>query len=141
MLRIVRAAFGVALVLLLAGCGDPVERLKTAASLRSQIELAMGRIEAEGDVPGLQHGQVTVEPDSDVGGFRVKVYDVRVGDAKIGLQSFTEVTFSLAQSDATHFDATDFKFMPPPVTEGPKAAADTLVGQLKRAMSVLQSAS
>ena len=55
--------------ILLAGCGDPVKEAKTAAELRGQFEMTLTRLEATGEVPGLQHRHVTVDPDSDVDGF------------------------------------------------------------------------
>jgi hypothetical protein len=123
---------------LIAGCGDGVKEAKTAAQLRGRIEKALTRMESTGQVPGLQHRHVTVDPDSDVDGFAIKIYDVKLGTAEIGFQSFKEMTFSLSQSGGTHFLASNFKLTPPPVANGPKASAETLIEQLKNETAAIQ---
>ena len=127
----IRAVLLLAVTALIAGCGDPVKEAKTAALVRSRIESALARMETNGEVPGLQHRHVTVDSDSDVDGFAIKIYDVRLGTAAIGFQSFKELTFSLSRSDDTHFLASDFKLRPAPVANGPKESAETLFEHLK----------
>jgi len=126
-----------AITTLLAGCGDPVKEAKTAAQLRGRIETALFRMEATGEVPGLAHRHVTVDPDSDVDGFAIKIYDVKLGTSEIGFQSFTAMTFSLSRRDETHFTAANFKLKPVPVANGPKASAEALVEQLKAATATI----
>jgi hypothetical protein len=96
------------------------------------------RLETGGGVPGLEHRHVTVDPDSDAEGFAIKIYDVRLGTPQIGFQSFREMTFILAPSDATHFTAAHFKLTPPPVANGPKQTADRLIEGLKTAAAAMQ---
>jgi hypothetical protein len=134
----VRVVLLAAVAALIAGCGDPVKEAKTAAQLRSRIETALSRMEATGEVPGLQHRHVTVDPDSDVDGFAIKIYDVKLGTAEIGFQSFKEMTFSLSRSDQTHFLASDFKLNPEPVANGPKQSAETLIQHLKNETATIQ---
>jgi hypothetical protein len=128
-----------AALLLLAACDDQVKVYRMAATVRDQMQSALNRIEAEGQVPGLQHHHVSVEPDSSSGGFAIKIYDLQLGDAAMGFQSFGKLTFLLRRSDATHLVAQDFEFTLPPVTQGPKAATGMLIDSLTRAMSVLQT--
>jgi hypothetical protein len=123
---------------LVAACGDPVKEAKTAAQLRSEIERTLSHMEATGEVPGLGHRHVTVDPDSDIDGFAVKIYDLKLGTADIGFQAFDEMTFRLKRSDATHFLASDFKLKPAPVANGPKATADTLFEHLKNATATIR---
>jgi hypothetical protein len=120
---------------LLAACGDPVKEAKTAAQLRSKIETALSRMEGSGEVPGLAHRHVTVDPDSAVDGFAIKIYDVKLGTAEIGFQAFREMTFSLSRSDATHFMASNFKLTPAPVA---KTSAETLFEQLKNETATIK---
>jgi hypothetical protein len=127
-----------AVATLIAGCGDPVKEAKIAAQLRGHIEKALTRMELTGEVAGLQHRHVTVDPDSDVDGFTIKIYDVKLGTAAIGFQSFNEMTFSLTRRDATHFQASNFKLTPRPVANGPKASADKLIEQLKNETGAIQ---
>ena len=124
--------------MLIAACGDPVKEAKIAAQLRSRIETALSRMETTGQVPGLQHRHVTVDPDSDVGGFAIKIYDVKLGTAEIGFQAFKEMTFNLTRSDATHFLATDFKLRPEPVANGPKQSAEALIEHLKNETAMIR---
>jgi hypothetical protein len=135
---IIRVVLLAAVTTLIAACGDPVKEAKTAAQLRSRIESALTRMELTGQVPGLQHRHVTVDPDSDVDGFAIKIYDVRLGTPEIGFQSFREMTFSLKRSGATHFLASNFKLTPAPVANGPKTSADTLFEQLKNETATLK---
>ena len=113
----------------IAACGDPVKEAKTAAQLRGRIEQALTRMELTGQVPGLQHRHVTVDPASDIDGFAIKIYDVKLGTPEIGFQAFQELTFSLTRSDATHFMATGFKLKPVPVANGPKTSNKTVVAR------------
>jgi len=136
----IRALVSLLLLLLLAACGDNVGKYKTAAGLRGQIEAALRDMEAGRLVPGLNHRHLTVEPDSDVHGFAVKITDMKLGDPAVGFQSFNEMTFSLMQTDATHFVADHFKLMPQPIGKGPQAASQTLVELLQRAASTLRDA-
>jgi len=110
-----------------AACGDHVKPYKTAAALRGQIEMTLRDVETGKQVPGLTHRHVTVAPDSDVDGYAVKITDMKLGDPATGFQSFSEMTFSLAQADATHFAADHFKLTPAPIGNGPQAASQTLV--------------
>ena len=135
---IIRVVLFTALTTLIAGCGDPVKEAKTAAQLRGRIEQALSRMEMTGEVPGLAHRHVTVDPDGDVDGFAIKVYDVKLGTPEIGFQAFREMTFSLSRSGATHFMATDFKLRPAPVANGPKASAETLFEQLRNETATIQ---
>jgi hypothetical protein len=123
---------------LTAACGDPIKEAKTAAQLRGRIETALSRLEMTGDVPGLQHRHVTVDPDSGVDGFAIKVYDVKLGTPEIGFQAFREMTFDLTRSDATHFMASHFKLTPSPVANGPKTSAQTLFEQLKNETATIE---
>jgi hypothetical protein len=123
---------------LIAACGDPVKEAKTAAQLRGKIETALSRMETTGAVPGLAHRHVTVDPDSEVDGFAIKVYDVKLGTAEIGFQAFLEMTFSLSRSDATHFMASNFKLKPAPVANGPKTSAEALFEQLKNETATIK---
>ena len=123
---------------LIAACGDPVKEAKTAAQLRGKIEKALTRLELTGEVPGLAHRHVTVDPDSDVDGFAIKIYDVKLGTAEIGFQAFREMTFSLSRSGATHFLASNFKLNPKPVANGPKTSAETLFEQLKNETATIK---
>lgn len=129
-----------AVTTLIAACGDPVKEAKTAAHLRGQIEKSLSRMEATGQVPGLTHRHVTVDPDSDVDGFVIKIYDVKLGTAEIGFQAFNAMTFSLSRSGATHFKASDFKLTPPPVSDGPKTSAETLIERLKNETAAIEVA-
>ena len=138
-MSIIRVVLFTVLTTLIAGCGDPVKEAKTAAQLRGQIEKALTRMEVTGLVPGLQHRHVTVDPDSDVDGFAIKIYDVKLGTAEIGFQSFNAMTFSLSHSGATHFMATNFKLTPPPVANGPKTSADALIENLKNETAVIKA--
>jgi hypothetical protein len=95
-------------------------------------------MEATGLVPGLAHRHVTVDPNSDVGGFAIMIYDLKLGTAEIGFQAFREMTFSVSRSDDTHFLASDFKLKPAPVANGPKTSADALFEQLKNETATLQ---
>ena len=143
MLRVSRMAF-IRVVLIatittvIAACGDQVKQAKTAAQLRSQIESALARMEISREVPGLEHRHVTVDPASDVDGFAIKIYDVKLGTPDIGFQSFREMTFNLAPSDETHFTAAGFKLSPEPVTNGPKQTADLLFARLKTATATIE---
>ena len=125
------------LLSLLSACGDSVGKYETAAGLRGQIEKALRDMETGKEVPGLSHRHVTVEPDSDVDGYAVKITDMKLGDPGVGFQSFNEMTFSLAQTDATHFVADHFKLTPVPIGKGPQDASQTLVELLQRAASTL----
>jgi hypothetical protein len=127
----IRVVLITVLTTLVAGCGDPVKEAKTAALLRGRIEQALTRMELTGQVPGLAHRHVTVDPDSGVDGFAIKIYDVKLGTPEIGFQAFSEMTFSLKRSDDTHFLASNFKLKPAPVANGPKTSAETLFEQLK----------
>jgi hypothetical protein len=122
---------------LLAACGDPVKEAKTAAQLRGQIEKALTRMEVTGAVPGLAHRHVTVDPDSAVDGFAIKIYDLKLGTPEIGFQAFREMTFSLSRSGETHFMASDFKLRPEPVANGPKDSADALIEHLKNDTAII----
>ena len=135
---IIRVVLFTAVTTLIAACGDGVKEAKTAAQLRGRIENALTRMELTGAVPGLEHRHVTVDPDSDVEGFAIKVYDVRLGTPEIGFQSFRKMTFTLAPSDATHFLAAHFKLTPPPVANGPKQTADLLIERLKTAATAIE---
>ncbi|MDQ7249424.1 hypothetical protein [Dongia sedimenti] len=135
---LIRVVLFTTIAALIAGCGDPVKEAKTAAQLRGQIEKALSRMEATGEVPGLEHRHVTVDPDSDVDGFAIKIYDVKLGTPEIGFQAFKAMTFSLSRSGDTHFMASDFKLTPPPVANGPKTSADALIEQLKNETATLQ---
>ncbi len=88
-------------------------------------------MELTGQVPGLEHRHVTVDPDSGIDGFAIKVYDVKLGTPEIGFQAFREMTFDLKRRDATHFMASNFKLKPAPVANGPKSSAETLFELLK----------
>jgi hypothetical protein len=136
---IIRVVLLTAVTTLIAACGDPVKDAKTAAQLRGRIESALTRMELTGQVPGLQHRHVTVDPDSDVDGFAIKIYDVRLGTPEIGFQSFREMTFSLKRSGATHFLASNFKLTPAPVANGPKTSADALFEQLKNETATIKA--
>jgi hypothetical protein len=124
---------------LIAACGDPVKEAKTAAELRGRIEMALTRMELTGQVPGLGHRHVTVDPDSDIDGFAIKIYDVKLGTPEIGFQAFREMTFDLKRSDATHYLASNFKLKPAPVANGPKTSADTLFEQLKNETATIKA--
>jgi hypothetical protein len=134
----IRVVLFTTLTTLIAGCDDPVKEAKTAAQLRGQIEQALTRMEATGAVPGLAHRHVTVDPDSDVDGFAIKIYDVKLGTPEIGFQAFNVMTFSLSHSGETHFMASDFKLKPAPVANGPKTSAETLIENLKNETAVLK---
>jgi hypothetical protein len=135
---ITRVVLFAAVTTLIAACGDPVKEAKTAAELRGRIETALSRMELTGQVPGLEHRHVTVDPDSGVDGFAIKIYDVKLGTPQIGFQAFREMTFSLKRSDATHFLASKFRLTPAPVAGGPKTSAETLFEQLKNETAMLQ---
>ena len=135
---IIRVVLFAAMTTLLVACGDPIKEAKTAAQLRGRIELALTRMEATGQVPGLAHRHVTVDPDSDVDGFAIKIYDVKLGTPEIGFQAFREMTFSLKRSGTAHFMAANFKLNPAPVANGPKASAETLFEQLKNETATIQ---
>lgn len=135
---IIRVVLFTALTTLIAACGDPVKEAKTAAQVRGKIEKALTRMEVTGEVPGLAHRHVTVDPDSDVDGFAIKIYDVKLGTPEIGFQAFREMTFSLKRSGTTHFMAAQFKLTPAPVANGPKASAETLFEQLKNETATIQ---
>ena len=135
---LIRVVLFIAATTLIAACGDPVKEAKTAAQLRGTIEKALSRMEATGTVPGLAHRHVTVDPDSDVDGFAIKVYDLKLGTPEIGFQSFREMTFSLSRSGASHFMATDFKLKPEPVANGPKDSAEVLFEQLKNETATIK---
>jgi hypothetical protein len=134
-IRVVLLTIGTTLI---AGCGDPVKEAKTAAQLRGQIEKALTRMESTGEVPGLAHRHVTVDPDSAVDGFSIKIYDVTLGTPEIGFQAFKAMTFSLSRSGDTHFMASDFKLSPAPVANGPKASAEALIDHLKSDTAAIQ---
>jgi hypothetical protein len=136
---IIRVVLFTALTTLIAACGDGVKEAKTAAQLRGRIEKALTRMELTGAVPGLEHRHVTVDPDSDVGGFSIKIYDVKLGTPEIGFQAFREMTFDLKQSDTTHFLASNFKLKPDPVANGPKTSAETLFEQLKNETALIKT--
>lgn len=128
------------LLLLIAACTDQMKQLMTAADLRGQIESALWQIEVGKQVAGLRHRHETVEPDPDIEGFAVRIYDLKLGTPDSGYQSFSQMSFSLAQSDDTHFAADKFALTPAPIGDGPTAAAQTLVALLQRAVSTLQRA-
>jgi hypothetical protein len=130
-MALIRVVLLTAVTTLLAACGDPVKEAKTAAQLRAKIETALTRMEVSGRVPGLAHRHVTVDPDSDVDGFAIKIYDVKLGTPEIGFQAFREMTFNVSRSGDTHFMASGFKLKPAPVANGPKTSAETLFEQLK----------
>ncbi len=134
----IRVVLLTVLTTLIAGCGDPVKEAKTAAQLRGQIEKALTRLEATGAVPGLAHRHVTVDPDSEVDGFAIKIYDLKLGTPEIGFQAFNAMTFSLSRSGETHFMASNFKLTPPPVANGPKTSAEALIEQLKNETAILK---
>ncbi len=135
---IIRVVLFTAMTTLIAACGDPVKEAKTAAQLRGKIEKALTRMEVTGEVPGLAHRHVTVDPDSDVDGFAIKIYDVKLGTPEIGFQAFREMTFSLKRSGTAHFMAANFKLNPAPVANGPKTSAETLFEQLKNETATIQ---
>ena len=137
-LALIRVVLFTTVTMLLAGCGDPVKEAKTAAQLRAKIETALTRMEVSGQVPGLAHRHVTVDPDSGIDGFAIKIYDLKLGTAEIGFQAFREMTFSLSRSDATHFMASNFKLKPAPVANGPKTSAETLFEQLKNETATIK---
>lgn len=137
-MSLMRVVLFTAIAALIAACGDPVKEAKTAAQLRGQIEKTLSRLETTGEVPGLEHRHVTVDPASDVDGFAIKIYDVKLGTPEIGFQAFKAMTFSLSRSGDTHFMASDFKLTPPPVANGPKSSADALIEQLKNETATLQ---
>jgi len=134
---IIRVVLLVTVTTLLAACGDPVKEAKTAAQLRGQIEKALTRMEVTGAVPGLAHRHVTVDPDSAVDGFAIKIYDLKLGTPEIGFQAFREMTFNLSRSGETHFMASDFKLRPEPVANGPKDSADALIEHLKNDTAII----
>lgn len=134
---IIRVVLFITATTLLAACGDPVKEAKTAAQLRGQIEKALTRMEVTGAVPGLAHRHVTVDPDSAVDGFAIKIYDLKLGTPEIGFQAFREMTFSLSRSGETHFMASDFKLRPEPVANGPKDSADALIEHLKNDTAII----
>jgi hypothetical protein len=137
-LFIIRVVLITAVTTLIAGCGDPVKEAKTAAQLRGRIEKVLSRMELTGKVPGLAHRHVTVDPDSTVGGFAIKIYDLKLGTPEIGFQAFREMTFDVKRSGATHFLATNFKLTPTPVANGPKDSADSLFEQMKSETATLK---
>jgi len=135
----IRVLLFITITTLLAACGDPVKEAKTAALLRERFEMTLMRLETTGEVPGLRHRHVTVDADSDVDGFAVKIYDMKLGTPEIGFQAFKTMTFSLSRNgDETHFLASHFKLSPPPVANGPKASAETLIEQLKHETATIQ---
>ena len=135
----IRVLLFITITMLLGGCGDPVKEAKTAALLRGRIETVLSRLEMTGEVPGLQHRHVTVDPDSDVDGFAIKIYDLKLGTPEIGYQAFKAMTFDLSRSGAdTRFLASNFKLSPPPVANGPKASAESLIEQLKHETATIQ---
>ena len=138
---VLRVLGSLLLLSLLSACGDNVGKYKTAAGLRGQIETALRDMEAGKQVPGLSHRHVTVAPDSEADGFAVKITDVRLGDPAVGFQSFNQMTFSIAQADATLIVANHFKLTPEPIGKGPQVASQSLVGLLRRAASTLRHAS
>lgn len=138
-MTIIRVVLLTAITTLIAACGDPVKEAKTAAQLRGQIEKALTRMELTGAVPGLAHRHVTVDPDSDVDGFAIKIYDVKLGTPEIGFQAFSAMTFSLSRSGDTHFMATNFKLTPTPVANGPKTSAETLIENLKNETATIKA--
>jgi len=135
---LIRVVLFTTVATLIAACGDPVKEAKTAAQLRGQIEKALFRMEATGAVPGLAHRHVTVDPDSGVDGFAIKIYDVKLGTAEIGFQAFNAMTFNVSRSGETHFMASNFKLTPPPVANGPKTSAETLFEHLKTDTAAIQ---
>ena len=135
---IIRVVLFTAVTTLIAACGDGVKEAKTAAQLRGRIEKALTRMELTGQVPGLEHRHVTVDPDSGIDGFAIKIYDVKLGTPEIGFQAFNVMTFSLSHSGKTHFMASDFKLKPAPVANGPKTSAETLIENLKNETAVLK---
>jgi hypothetical protein len=135
----IRVVLLTVLTTLIAGCGDPVKEAKTAAQLRGQIEQALSRMEATGEVPGLAHRHVTVDPDSSVDGFAIKIYDVKLGTPEVGFQAFNAMTFSLSRSGETHFMASNFKLTPVPVANGPKTSAELLIENLKNETAILKA--
>ena len=137
-MTIIRVVLFITVTTLIAACGDPVKDAKTAAQLRGQIEKALSRMELTGQVPGLAHRHVTVDPDSGVDGFAIKIYDVKLGTPEIGFQAFNAMTFNLKRSGETHFTASNFKLTPAPVANGPKTSAETLFEQLKNETATLQ---
>jgi hypothetical protein len=137
-MTIIRGVLITTVTMLAAACGDGVKEAKTAAQLRGQIENALSRMEMTGQVPGLAHRHVTVDPASDVDGFAIKIYDVKLGTPEIGFQAFNAMTFSLKRSGETHFMASNFKLTPPPVANGPKTSAETLFEQLKTETATIQ---
>ena len=138
-MSIIRVVLFITVTTLIAGCGDPVKEAKTAAQLRGQIEKALTRMELTGTVPGLAHRHVTVDPASEVDGFAIKIYDVKLGTPEKGFQAFREMTFSLSRSGETHFTASHFKLRPEPVANGPKESAETLIEQLKNDTAAIQT--
>ncbi|WP_395020297.1 hypothetical protein [Dongia sp.] len=138
-MALIRVVLLTVLTTLIAGCGDPVKEAKTAAQLRGQIEKALSRMEGTGEVPGLAHRHVTVDPDSEVDGFAIKIYDLKLGTPEIGFQAFKAMTFSLSRSGETHFMASNFKLTPPPVANGPKTSAETLIEQLKNETATIKA--
>jgi hypothetical protein len=139
-MTIIRVVLFATVTALIAACGDPVKDAKTAAQLRGRIEQALSRLEMTGEVPGLAHRHVTVDPDADADGFAIKIYDVKLGTPQIGFQAFNAVTFSLKRSGETHFMASNFKLTPPPVAGGPKTSAATLFEQLKNEAATIEDA-
>jgi len=124
---------------MLAGCGDQVKVAKTAAELRSQVEATLQRMELRNEVPGLQHRHVTVEPDSENGGYAVEIFDLKLGDATIGFQTFSVLTFNLTEDDS-RFVAQSFKFTPTPVTDAPDSVAGMLIDHLKTSSAKIEIA-
>jgi hypothetical protein len=136
---IIRVVLFATVTTLIAACGDPVKEAKTAAQLRGQIEKALNRMETTGTVPGLAHRHVTVDPDSDVDGFTIKIYDVRLGTPETGFQAFHAMTFSLSRRGEAHFMASSFTLTPPPVANGPQTSAAALIEQLKTEAAVIKT--
>jgi hypothetical protein len=119
----------VAVTTTLAACGDQVRQAKIAAQLRAQLIATLERLEARRAIPGLQHRHVTIEPDSGGEGFTVKIYDLKLGGAEIGFQSFTLMNFGLA-ADGAHFAARNFRFAPKAISQAPDSAPGMLIAAL-----------
>ena len=130
-----RMLVSISLQLLLPACGESAREHETAAGLHGRIETALRRIETGKLVDGLRYRDVTVDPDPAADGFTVKITDMKLGDPQVGFQSFSQMTFIVARTDATHFLAGQFRFTPEPVGQGPLAASQTLVELLWRTAS------
>jgi hypothetical protein len=116
--------------MLLAACGDRVRQAKIASDLRAQLVATLQFLESHRTIPGLQHGHVSIELDSGGGDFAVQIYDLKLGDAALGFQSFNRMSFVVAGDDKG-FIVRDFEFSPKAISDAPDSAPGMLIAALQ----------